>query len=213
MRAGAGTSWEPKTSVPIFCYLGLCCLFVLEPRASRERGLELGTREATKCVDLRLSGGPQPPANPFPSPDFPSGHGEILGLRSRRWLFSCISGFTFAYLWLFGELDCEETAGGCVDSTVGRRSWDGVGAGFRTSWAQNLHRGPNRRRVACLSVKTFSYFLFLRSSHYVFILLLNFPGELRKSFTGWMWIGPRIQNTLLEQHFVLQLIPSTNWFM
>lgn len=35
-------------------------------------------------------------------------HGEILVLCSWRWLLSCISGFAFAFLWLPGELNCEE---------------------------------------------------------------------------------------------------------
>ena len=78
-----------------------------------------------------------------------SSHGEILGVRSRRWLLSCVSGFPFAFLCLSGELGSEEMAVGCVDSRVGRRSWDGGGAGSLTSSSQNLHRGPNRRLVAC----------------------------------------------------------------
>lgn len=69
-----------------------------------------------------------------------------------------------------------------------------------------------RLNVCNMVHRHFPYFLFFPSSRYLFTLLLKFPGDLRKPFTGWMWIGLSIQNTLLEQHFVLQLTPSTDWF-
>lgn len=45
-------------------------------------------------------------------------HGEILVLCSWRWLLFCISSFAFAFLWLPGELNCEEMVVGCVDTLL-----------------------------------------------------------------------------------------------
>ncbi|XP_036047043.1 NHL repeat-containing protein 3 isoform X2 [Onychomys torridus] len=40
-------------------------------------------------------------------------------------------------------------------------------------------------------------------------LLFTYPGERRMFFSGWIWIGPSIQNTSLVRRFLLQLTPLT----